>query len=101
MLEGEEEAFDRVQSSKEIEEPTHDEDISFCMFIRKYGIQLLGAGLSWFFLDVGFYSQNLFQKDVFLQTGFTLPSNRISALKEQAIVARAQALIALGSTIPG
>jgi hypothetical protein len=45
-------AFDRVQSSKEVEEPQHDEDISFCSFIRKYGIQLTGAGLSWFFLGI-------------------------------------------------
>lgn len=101
MLEGEAEAFDRVQSSKSVEEPVANEDIPFSQFLRLYGVQLLGAGLSWFFLDVGFYSQSLFQKDVFLQVGFIPPANRMSAMKESMVTARAQALIALGSTIPG
>jgi MFS transporter, PHS family, inorganic phosphate transporter len=101
MLEGEAEAFDRVQSSKSVEEPVANEDIPFSAFVRQYGIQVLGAGLSWFFLDVGFYSQSLFQKDVFLQVGFIPPAKRMSALRESMVTAKAQALIALGSTIPG
>ena len=101
MLEGEAEAFDRVQSSKSVEEPMLNEDIPFSAFCRQYGLQVIGAGLSWFFLDVGFYSQNLFQKDVFLQVGFIPPAKRMSALRESMVTAKAQALIALGSTIPG
>ena len=101
MLEGEAEAFDRVQSSKSIQEANPIEDITFCGFLSKYGVHLTGAALSWFFLDVGFYSQSLFQKDVFLQVGFIPPANRMSALKESMVTAKAQALIALGSTIPG
>jgi PHS family inorganic phosphate transporter-like MFS transporter len=57
--------------------------------------------MSWFFLDVAFYSQNLFQKDVFLQTGFLPPAKYMYALKEVMKLAKAQGLIALGSTIPG
>ena len=101
MLEGEAEAFDKVQSSKSIQEPNEIEDITFLKFMRRYGFHLTGAALSWFFLDVGFYSQSLFQKDVFLQVGFIPPANRMSALKESMVTAKAQALIALGSTIPG
>ena len=101
MLEGEAEAFERVASSKSIADAVENEDISFGSFVRQYGLQVIGAGLSWFFLDVGFYSQSLFQKDVFLQVGFIPPANRMSALKESMVTAKAQALIALGSTIPG
>jgi MFS transporter, PHS family, inorganic phosphate transporter len=99
MLEGEEEAFDQV-SSKETEEVT-EESVPFSTFVRRYGVHLAGAALSWFFLDVGFYSQSLFQKDVFLQVGFIPPANRMNALTESMVTAKAQALIALGSTIPG
>ena len=51
--------------------------------------------------DVAFYSQNLFQKDVFLQIGWLPPAESVNAMTETFRVARAQALIALGSTIPG
>ena len=100
MLEGETEAFDKVQSSK-TEEDFGDENISFSQFFYRYGVHLTGAALSWFFLDVGFYSQTLFQKDVFLQVGFIPPAIRMSALRESMVTAKAQSLIALGSTIPG
>ena len=99
MLEGEAEAFGRVAPSKELEDV--NEDVSFGQFFYKYGFHLTGAALSWFFLDVGFYSQSLFQKDVFLQVGFIPPAERMSALRESIVTAKAQALIALGSTIPG
>ena len=100
MLEGEIDAFDTVSSCKEPEVNTQD-DLSLSVFFWKYGYHLIGAALSWFFLDVGFYSQSLFQKDVFLQVGFIPPAIRMSALRESMVTAKAQALIALGSTIPG
>lgn len=79
----------------------HGGAMSSSTFLRKYGMVLLGSTMCWFLLDVAFYSQNLFQKDVFLQTGFLPPSKFMNALEETAKVARAQACIALGSTIPG
>ena len=45
--------------------------------------------------------QNLFQKDVFTTVGWIPPASSMSAFEEIFNVARAQALIALGSTIPG
>ena len=50
MLEGEAEAFDRVQSSKSIEEPVANEDIPFSQFLRLYGVQIsepVYPGFSW------------------------------------------------------
>ena len=76
-------------------------DMSFGQFIKKYGKHLLGCAMCWFLLDVAFYSQNLFQKDVFLQIGWLPPAESVNAMTETFRVARAQALIALGSTIPG
>lgn len=99
MFEGEDEAFDRVKETQV--GYTEVVDLNLSEFLAKYGFHLTGAALSWFFLDVGFYSQNLFQKDVFLQTGFIPPAIRMSALTETMITAKAQSLIALGSTIPG
>lgn len=101
MLEGEDENITTMESPEDDADAAEDKDISFFTFCRNYGVHLTGAALSWFFLDVGFYSQNLFQKDVFIQVGFVPPSNRLSALEEQMVVAKAQGLIALGSTIPG
>ena len=47
--------------------------------------------MSWFLLDVAFYSQNLFQKDVFLQIGWLPPGESVNAMTETFRVARAQA----------
>jgi PHS family inorganic phosphate transporter-like MFS transporter len=79
----------------------HAGAISFGVFLRKYWVVLLGSTMCWFLLDIAFYSQNLFQKDVFLQTGFLLPPKYMNALGETGKISRAQACIALGSTIPG
>lgn len=46
---------------------TTDDCNTFQQFLVKYGWQLLGTASTWFFLDICFYSQNLFQKDVFTQ----------------------------------
>ena len=80
---------------------TKHEHMSFGMFLKKHGKELLGCAMTWFLLDVAFYSQNLFQKDVFLQIGWLPPAASVNAMTETFRVARAQALIALGSTIPG
>ena len=77
------------------------EKISLGIFLRRHGVELLGCAMSWFLLDVAFYSQNLFQKDVFTSINWIPSGSAMNALTETYKVARAQALIALGSTIPG
>ncbi|KAG5236349.1 inorganic phosphate transporter [Salix suchowensis] len=34
-------------------------------FAKRHGLHLLGTTSTWFLLDIAFYSQNLFQKDIF------------------------------------
>ncbi|GAB4850900.1 Low affinity inorganic phosphate transporter 1 [Ancistrocladus abbreviatus] len=70
-------------------------------FLRIYGLRLLGTCSTWFLLDVAFYSQNLFQKDLFSSIGWLPPAEYMSAIREVYKVARAQTLIALCGTIPG
>lgn len=70
-------------------------------FFRRHGVQLLGCASTWFLLDIAFYSQNLFQKDIFSSIGWLPAAKTMSALEEVFQVARAQALIALVSTVPG
>ncbi|KAL2644782.1 hypothetical protein R1flu_012369 [Riccia fluitans] len=70
-------------------------------FVRRHGTQLLGCSICWFMLDVAFYSQNLFQKDVFSAVGWIPSAKNMSALEEVFRIGRAQALVALVSTVPG
>ncbi|EFJ36431.1 hypothetical protein SELMODRAFT_78488 [Selaginella moellendorffii] len=70
-------------------------------FARRHGLQLLGTTTTWFFLDIAFYSQNLFQKDVFTAVGWLKNGKTMSALDEVYKISRAQTLIALCSTVPG
>ncbi|KAG6556765.1 hypothetical protein Mapa_001709 [Marchantia paleacea] len=70
-------------------------------FLRRHGRELLGCSTCWFFLDVAFYSQNLFQKDIFTAVGWLPAAGTMSALEETFRVSKAQALIALVSTVPG
>ncbi|GAB4850908.1 Inorganic phosphate transporter 1-4 [Ancistrocladus abbreviatus] len=70
-------------------------------FVRIYGLRLLGTCSTWFLLDIAFYSQNLFQKDLFSSVGWLPPAQNMSAIREVYKVARAQTLIALCGTVPG
>ncbi|KAG0452682.1 hypothetical protein HPP92_025346 [Vanilla planifolia] len=70
-------------------------------FVRRHGLHLVGTTTTWFFLDIAFYSQNLFQKDIFSAVGWLPKANTMGALEEMYKIARAQTLIALCSTIPG
>lgn len=56
---------------------------------------------TWFLLDIAFYSQNLFQKDIFSAIGWIPPPEIMNVLEEVSRIARAQTLITLCSTIPG
>ncbi|KAG8370411.1 hypothetical protein BUALT_Bualt14G0114100 [Buddleja alternifolia] len=70
-------------------------------FARRHGLHLLGTTSTWFLLDIAFYSQNLFEKDIFSGVGWIPPAETMSALEEVYKIARAQTLIALCSTVPG
>uniref|UniRef100_R7W550 H(+)/Pi cotransporter n=1 Tax=Aegilops tauschii TaxID=37682 RepID=R7W550_AEGTA len=71
------------------------------MFMKRHGVHLLATTSTWFLLDVAFYSQNLFQKDIFTKIGWIPPAKTMNALEELYRIARAQALIALCGTVPG
>ncbi|CAL0299863.1 unnamed protein product [Lupinus luteus] len=70
-------------------------------FFRRHGLHLIGTATTWFLLDIAYYSQNLFQKDIFSAIGWIPPAKTMSALEELFKIARAQTLIALCSTVPG
>ena len=69
--------------------------------LSRHGWHLLGTTATWFLLDIAFYSQNLFQKDIFSAVGWIPPAQTMNALEEVYKIARAQTLIALCSTVPG
>ncbi|WCJ38358.1 Inorganic phosphate transporter 1-1 [Euphorbia peplus] len=70
-------------------------------FLRRHGLHLLGTTTTWFLLDIAFYSQNLFQKDIFSAIGWIPAAKTMNAIEEVFWIARAQTLIALFSTVPG
>ncbi|KAL8460205.1 hypothetical protein ACS0TY_031157 [Phlomoides rotata] len=70
-------------------------------FLSRHGLHLLGTTSTWFLLDIAFYSQNLFQKDIFSAIGWIPPAAKMNAIREVFVIARAQTLIALCSTVPG
>lgn len=70
-------------------------------FMSRHGMHLLGTTSTWFLLDIAFYSQNLFQKDIFSAIGWIPPAKTMNALQEVYMISRAQTLIALCSTVPG
>ena len=70
-------------------------------FLHRHGLHLLGTTSTWFLLDIAFYSQNLFQKDIFSAIGWIPSAKTMNALEEVYKIARAQTLIALCSTVPG
>ncbi|GFP83354.1 inorganic phosphate transporter 1-4 [Phtheirospermum japonicum] len=70
-------------------------------FVRRHGLHLFGTMSTWFLLDIAFYSQNLFQKDVLSGIGWIPAAKTMNAIEEVYRVARAQTLIALCGTVPG
>ncbi|MCL7045914.1 hypothetical protein MKW94_008185 [Papaver nudicaule] len=82
-------------------EPSNSFGLFSKQFLKRHGLHLLGTTSTWFLLDIAFYSQNLFQKDIFTAIGWIPPSKTMSASQEVFKIARAQTLIALCSTVPG
>ncbi|KAG6547296.1 hypothetical protein Mapa_011233 [Marchantia paleacea] len=71
------------------------------LFWSRHGLQLLGTTTTWFILDVAYYSQNLFQSEIFSAVGWLPDAGSMSAIEEVFRVSKAQCLIALCSTVPG
>ncbi|XLR10758.1 hypothetical protein HN51_047414, partial [Arachis hypogaea] len=69
-------------------------------FAKRHGLHLVGTTTTWFLLDIAFYSQNLFQKDIFSAIGWIPPAQEMNAIHEVYRIAKAQTLIALCSTVP-
>ncbi|KAK9281184.1 hypothetical protein L1049_004079 [Liquidambar formosana] len=89
------------QVAKQAKQPANAFALFSKEFIRRHGLHLLGTTSTWFLLDIAFYSQNLFQKDIFSAIGWIPSAKTMSAIEEVYRIARAQTLIALCSTVPG
>jgi PHS family inorganic phosphate transporter-like MFS transporter len=70
-------------------------------FFRHHGRHLLGTTMCWFLLDAAYYSQTLFQKNIYTAVGWIPAAAKMSAVEEVFKTSRAQTLIALCSTVPG
>lgn len=70
-------------------------------FAKRHGLHLLGTTSCWLLVDIGYYSQNLFQKNIFTKINWIPPAKSMSAIEEVYTIARAQTLIALCGTVPG
>ncbi|KAF5736752.1 inorganic phosphate transporter 1-7-like isoform X1 [Tripterygium wilfordii] len=95
-LEAEEEKVKKLT-----EEPSNSFGLFSKEFAKRHGLHLLGTTSTWFLLDIAFYSQNLFQKDIFTAIKWIPPAATMNAVHEVYRIARAQTLIALCSTVPG
>ncbi|PSR92874.1 Inorganic phosphate transporter 1-4 like [Actinidia chinensis var. chinensis] len=83
------------------EEPSNSFGLFSRQFLQRHGVHLLGTTSTWFLLDIAFYSQNLFQKDIFSAIGWIPKAATMNAVHEVYRVSKAQTLIALCSTVPG
>ncbi|XP_020593682.1 probable inorganic phosphate transporter 1-4 [Phalaenopsis equestris] len=94
-----------AEEQEKVSEVAIDQSSNFGLFskefVRRHGLHLVGTTTTWFLLDIAFYSQNLFQKDIFSAVGWLPKAATMSALEEVYKVARAQTLIALCGTVPG
>ncbi|KAJ4974718.1 hypothetical protein NE237_007892 [Protea cynaroides] len=83
-------------------EPSNTYGLFSKEFLHRHGHHLLGITSTWFFIDIAFYSQSMFQKDIFISNVGWIPSAKtMSALQETYMIARAETIIALCGTIPG
>ncbi|KAH0680739.1 hypothetical protein KY284_021824 [Solanum tuberosum] len=68
-------------------------------FIHNHGIDLFACSISWFLVDIVFYSSNLFQSQIYKR--YLSNNHNVNAFQEAFEVAKIQAIIAICSTIPG
>lgn len=95
-LEAEEEKLERLA-----EKSSNSFGLFSKEFLKRHGLHLVGTTTTWFLLDIAFYSNNLFQKDIFTAIGWIPPAKSMNAVHEVYRIAKAQTLIALCSTVPG
>jgi len=62
-------------------------------FARRHGSHLLGTAVTWFLVDIAYYSQNLFQKDIFASIHWIPKARTMSAIEEVFRISRGQTLI--------
>lgn len=68
-------------------------------FVRRHGRDLFACATSWFLVDIVFYSNNLFQSQIY---GHYLPARgKVNAYQDAFNIAKLQAIVAICSTIPG
>ncbi|KAF8721281.1 hypothetical protein HU200_023209 [Digitaria exilis] len=94
----------KAESSEKLDEITGgdmDYGLFSSRFARRHGVHLLGTAATWFLVDIAYYSQNLFQKDIFTSIHWIPKARTMSALEEVFRISRAQTLIALCGTVPG
>ncbi|XP_042451274.1 inorganic phosphate transporter 1-6-like [Zingiber officinale] len=70
-------------------------------FLHCHGMHLLGTASTWFLLEIAFYTQNLFPKDIFRAVGSIPNAATTSALGEVYRIAPLQTLVALCGIVPG
>lgn len=73
-------------------------------FLKTHGLHLLATSSAWFLLGVSYYSQTILQQDIFGRFGWVSHSpaaTTVGAVQEVSRLARAMALIAICSAIPG
>ncbi|KAG1327207.1 putative inorganic phosphate transporter 1-10 [Cocos nucifera] len=68
-------------------------------FLRRHGRDLFACSMAWFLVDIPYYSNTLFQSQVY-EPWFP-KAQKIDAYAEALDVAKFQAIIAIASTIPG
>ncbi|KDP40326.1 hypothetical protein JCGZ_02324 [Jatropha curcas] len=95
-LEAEQEKVEKI-----VAEPSNSFGLFSKEFAKRHGRHLVGTTTTWFLLDIAFYSQNLFQKDIFTAINWIPKAQKMNAIHEVFRIARAQTLIALCSTVPG
>ncbi|KAJ4777639.1 phosphate transporter 1 [Rhynchospora pubera] len=91
------------EEPEKLEKITRNKDYGLFsrQFLKRHGVHLLGTTTTWFLLDIAFYSQNLFQKDIFSAINWLPKAATMNALEEVYKLSRAQTLIALCGTVPG
>ncbi|CAM6125842.1 unnamed protein product [Calypogeia fissa] len=93
--------FDSNQVAKAAATQNQEYPLFSRKFASRHGIELLGTCLTWFLLDISYYSQNLFQPRIFQASGWVPSAPNMSALEETFRNARAQAYITMLGTVPG
>ncbi|KAH7843474.1 hypothetical protein Vadar_017074 [Vaccinium darrowii] len=83
------------------QEPSNQFGLFSKEFLHRHGLHLLGTTTCWFLLGISFYSQNLFQKNIFTAINWLPSSSKMNAIHEVYKISRAQTLIALCGTVPG